>query len=218
MAKKKQAPAATNQTTAVLAQGRASQTALRERGEALVAEAVGLKARIARDFWELGRRLMAMRDEGIHTALGYDRLDALFADRIGIAPTMAFKLIVVAEQLPRVEAVKLGQEKAYALVALARATPGVDSAAELAASDVEVAGKPLSQASLRELQAAVAAARPKRPRTLAERGRANAERRLIKGLHERLDALGLPRREIACEGDAVILRLTRRQVQRLIAG
>ena len=217
MAKQANAKTAVAKAGGVVAKGRAAKAALRARGEALISEAVALKARISKDFWELGRRLMTMRDEEVHAALGYDRVDDLIAERVGIAATVAWKLIAVAEQLPRAEAVKLGQEKAYALVTLARATHVADSAAELAAADIDVGGKPLSQASLREVQAAVAAARPKRPPTLAELKRASAERALVKALQARLDGLGLPKRKVELDGDTVVLRLTRKQAERLLA-
>src|SRR5262245_6678617 len=117
--------------TALLVKGRGAKAALRARGEELVAQAIRLRDRAARDFWELGRVLVTMRDEGVHAALGYVRFDDMVGERIGIAKTVAWKLIAVAEQLPRAEAVKLGYEKAYALIELAKATPEDDSAAEL---------------------------------------------------------------------------------------
>ncbi len=199
-------------------QARAAKAELQGRGEALIAQAVALEERIAKSFWELGRVLMTMRDEAVHHALGFERIDDCIASRIGIAPTLAWKLITVAEQLPRAHAVKLGQEKAYALVELARVTPAIDSAAALVEADVEIGGKPVSQASLRELQAAAAAARPKRPITLDARKRALADRTLVKDLQRRLDGIGLPKRKVEIQGDEVTLRLTRRQVTRLLAG
>lgn len=150
----------------LVTQGRERNAARATRGEELVGKAQGLLARIERTFWEVGRVLVTIRDEALHRALGYDNLEVLAAERLGLSKTVAWKLLSVAETLPRDEAVKLGQEKAYALIAYARAAPDQDPTV-LIQEDAAIAGKPLSEATVRDLEAATAAARPKRPLTLA---------------------------------------------------
>ena len=153
---------------ALVSQGRGAKGALANRGEALLEQAIALKAKIARDFWELGRVLAAMRNEGVATALGFASLEALADARLGMKKSTLWKLVAVAEQLPRAEAVRLGVEKAYALVAYAKATPEDDSAAALAKGGATIDGKPLARVTVKELRGAGAAAKPKRPPTLAE--------------------------------------------------
>ncbi|MFO0747162.1 MAG: hypothetical protein U1F43_16085 [Myxococcota bacterium] len=199
----------------VLVAGRSAKAALRARGEELLAKAVALKERIARDFWELGRLLTTMRDEDVHAALGYERLDDMLDDRLGLARTAAWKLMAIAEQLPRDEAVKLGQEKAYAVVVYAKSTGAPEDAATLAKTDAPIGGKPLSQATVRELVAAAAAARPKKPSSLVERVRASADRALLKDVRARLADVGVPKDAVTLVGDHVVITLNRRQAERV---
>lgn len=200
---------------ALLTTAKGARGALAARFEALLEEAATLQRKIATDFWQLGRVLLRLRDERAHVALGYDRFDAMVAERLGIATTTAFKLVAVAERLPRVEAARLGQEKAYALLAYAEAAPAEASPADLAREDAVIAGKPLSQVTVREIVAATAAARPKRPPTLAARAAATESRARAIAVAKRL---GVGRGAVTAEGDGVVIRLTRRQVARLLRG
>ncbi len=201
----------------VIVRGREAKTALVARAEKLVAKARGLMEQIERNFWELGRVLEAIRSEELHRVLGYDNLEVLAEEGLGLSKTVAWKLIAVAQGLPRTEAVKLGQERAYALVAYAKATGEGDDAVALVRRDVAIAGKRLSQTSVRELKAATAAARPKRPRTFAEAAQAKADRALLVTVRERLGAVGVPKRSVAFVGDAIVITLSRVHARRVVA-
>lgn len=201
----------------IIVQGRETKTALRARAEKLVATARGLVEEIERNFWELGRVLEEIRSEELHRVLGFDNLEVLTEQRLGISKTVAWKLIAVAQGLPRTEAVKLGQERAYALVVYAKATGEGDAAAELVRRDVAIGGKKLSQTSVRELKAATAAARPKRPRTFAEAAQAKADRVLLASVRERLVAVGVPKTTVAFVGDAIVVTLSRAHARRVVS-
>jgi len=183
------------------------------RVEAMLTEADALRRRIARDFWELGRVLGGLRAEEAHVVLGFDRFDNLITERLGLAATTAFKLIAVADRLPRTEAVALGQEKAYAILTYADAAPDAVEPVALVRNDALVGDKPLSRSSVRDIVAATAAVRPPRPQSLAARRRAQEDRATARALGEQL---GLPRGAVSVEGDGFVIRLTRRQVARAL--
>ena len=189
--------------------------ASRARGEELIKRAQRLQQNIAKDFWELGRLLQEMRDQSIHRAFGFERLEDLIDERLSIPRTLAWKLMAVAEHLPRLEAVKLGQEKAYALVAYTKAAPKVGDPAALAKADAKVGGKALSEASVRDLQSAIAAVRAKLPKSLAARKKERLDRELLKTVRERLGAVGVPKAAIVMNAGKVVVNLTRKQAQRL---
>ncbi len=220
MARSTKATEANRLTTARVAQkaGAAAKAELVARGDALVNKALALKDRIARDFWQLGRVLVTMRDEGVHAALGFDSFEALASQRLGIAKTTAWKLMAVAEQLPRAKAIALGVEKAHALIAYAKATPEDDSARGLAAADATIGGRRLSQASVREVGDAAAQRRPKRPPTFAEAAQDKADRELLARVTNHLAGARVPRSAVSLVGERVRIELTRRQVARMLAG
>ena len=191
---------------------------LRERGDALVNKALALKDRIARDFWQLGRVLASMRDERVHTALGFDSFEALATQRLAIPKTTAWKLMMVAEQLPRAKAIELGVEKAYALIAYTKATPEADSARALAAADATIGGRRLSQASVKEVGAAAAQRRPTRPPTFAEAAQAKADREMLARVTNHLAGARVPKSAVTLVGDRVHVELSRRQIARMLAG
>ena len=189
---------------------------MKARGEELVAQALALQERIAKNFWELGRLLATMRDEGIHGALGFPSLEGLVAARLGLKRSQAWKLMTVAERLPRAEAVALGVEKAYALIAYTEATPEEDRPADVAKSDAKVGGRVLSKATVKDVQAATHAARPKRPPTLAERREAKADEAMLQRVRQHLGAVGVPKAAVSLSGDQVRVLLSRRQVARML--
>ena len=199
----------------VVTQGRQRQAVLATRGEELINKAQGLLARIERTFWEVGRVLVSIRDESLHRALGYDNLEVLARERLGLSKTVAWKLLSVAEVLPRDEAVKLGQEKAYALIAYARAAPDQDPTV-LIQEDAAIAGKPLSETTVRDLEAATAAARPKRPLTLAAARQKREDRELLLALRERLRSVGIPKSAVEVGSQGFVITLSRPHARRLV--
>lgn len=200
-----------------LAQGRSHKTAARARGEALVAEGLRLTARLNRDFWDLGKLLATMHAESTHVTLDFESFDALATERLGIKRSTAYKLMAVAEQLPRAQAVALGVDKSYKLTQFAERTPAHDTARTLAETDALIAGKRVSEMTTRELDAATAARTPKRPKTLAEVGEARADRELLREMVAHLGQVGVPKSAVKLVGDRVEVVLTRTQAARVLA-
>ena len=139
------------------------------RAEALIALILRRKARIVDDFYDIGEALRVILREKLYESLGYASFEALLTARELLGISQATKLIAVVEQVPREQAVRLGSEKAYALVSYAGATPAADSPASLVADDARIDGKPVSSSSSRDLLAATrkvrAAVRDARPAT-----------------------------------------------------
>jgi len=200
----------------VLQEGRELAVQARARAEELVAEALAAKARIARDFWEIGRVLILLRAEGLLKILGYDKVEELAEDRLGLSRSTTWKLLSVAVSLPREEASKLGYEKSYAVVSLARVAPELGSPEDIVLRDVEVEGRPVSAASVRELREVIAARRPRPPVRLVDRKQAEEDRGLVAGLRAKLKPVGVPRDAVRVEGEHVVVRLTRAQAARLM--
>ena len=120
------------------------------------------RKRIAEDFYDIGEALRRLREPRLYQALGCDRFADLL-EKAGISATQAHKLIAIVEQLPRSRALALGQEKSGALVSLAAATPGVDTATSLAHARVPLRGRhtplDIAHASARAIERAATAAR-----------------------------------------------------------
>lgn len=201
-----------------IARGRAERESRKQRAETLVREIDELRKTITRAFWDVGRRLREMRDEQLHTSLGFERFDAFVEQRLGLSQAGAWKLVAVSEQLPRATATELGQEKAYALVTYTRSQPEPQDPAELVARDAEIGGKPLSQVSVRDLLAAARAARVPRPKSLAQRAADAETKKTLAAMKAllRTKGLGSPTLEARPEGISVVF--THHQISRLLGG
>ncbi len=151
-------------------------TAGAKRAEDLLTLIARRKSRILEDFYDIGESLHELHHKQLFTALGFDSFDALLAAREVMGRTQAYKLITIVKSLPRARALELGQERAYALAALAAATPGRETASVLLQTGVKVHGKvrDVTKMSKRELEAASKIVRPKRARDPAA---AEAERK-----------------------------------------
>jgi hypothetical protein len=125
------------------------------------AEILRLKGEVARNFYELGYWLKRVRDEGLYRARGHATFEAYLGKDVGFSRGHAYTFMRVAERLPADFAVKLGVEKAEALLAYLDATPKEESAAEVGAVTIPVErdGKrvdvPVGRATVREIRAAV---------------------------------------------------------------
>lgn len=83
-----------------------------------------------------------------------------------MSSAQVFKLIKLVASVPREEALAMGQEKAFALVRYAAATPVIDTPKTLMESGTLPDGKPVADASVRDLQQAIHRVRNKpRPRS-----------------------------------------------------
>ncbi len=144
-------------------------TAAARRAEELLALIARRKENIVDAFYDVGQALQEMLDNKLHMALGYDNFEAMIAARNVIGRSQAFKLIAVVKQLPRAEAIAMGQERAYALANLAAATPQHDTATSIVTKGVRVRGtvRDVSRLSVREIESLAKQVRPRKKKTSA---------------------------------------------------
>jgi hypothetical protein len=186
--------------------------ARRARALALLAQIERSKPRIVDEFHGIGAALGELLEARLHEVLGHASFAGLLEARDVIALTTAKKLIAIAENLGRDAAVRLGRERAYALVAYAAATPDSDSAATLAARDGEIGGKRLSGLSKREIEAAT--------RSIRGRGRAHspiekARRAALQDVKRVVKAWNVGPVDVALRGARIVVNLTVEQAARL---
>lgn len=126
----------------------------RARAESLLELIARRIARIQEDFYELGAALKQLRDEKLYAALGYRTFDELLAKRRPIGRTQAYKLIALVENVTRDQALALGEEKAYALARLAKATPAADTVGSILETGIEIGSshKHLKGMSVRQIE------------------------------------------------------------------
>lgn len=134
-AKKKKTHSLIARETAAAA---ASHARHRARAESILQLIARRIARIQEDFYELGIALKQLRDEKLYAALGYRTFDELLAKRRPIGRTQAYKLIALVENVTRDQALALGEEKAYALARLAKATPAADTVGSILETGIEM--------------------------------------------------------------------------------
>ena len=135
-----------------------------------------------------------------------------------LSDSQAYKLIAVVENLPKREAVRLGFEKAAALVAYAAATPEVDSAAALAKSDALIGDKRVSKASVRDLEAHGRQVRAKavaaKPKSAAQAAKVKADAAVVKRVKAKLAAAGFGRATVTLAAKQVVIALARSPFER----
>jgi hypothetical protein len=178
----------------------ATRKEVNDRAEAtsLVAEVKRRMSRIAEDFYDMGRELSKLRDPRLYRALGRSSFAQLVEEDVGISGSQAYKLVAIAEQLPRERALALGTEKASALVQLARATPALDTAETLATGKVKLPGRrepvALAEVSADEI---ARAARAQRDKTGGAAAAAQREaERVVKRCEAALHEAGLERARV----------------------
>lgn len=189
----------------------------RERAIELLDMIARRKTRILEDFYDIGAALAELSDKQLYLALGF----ASFADMLDHHEVMGYsqakRLMTVVAKMPRAQAVKLGAERAYALVAYTSATPEADDPAELAKKDVKIGGKPISQASVRHLEGAAkkvrAKQRAKQPPSEAERAAAATLRAARPRLTAALTKLGIARPRIEMRGSDTLIVITAAQIE-----
>jgi alkylated DNA repair dioxygenase AlkB len=131
---------------------------------------------VVESFYYMGEALREIADKKLYAAAKHASMEAfLEAERL-MSVRRTRKLIAVTRKVPRPTALTLGQERTYALVSYTQVTETHDSAKNLVMENARIHGKPIEQASLREIEAATRAARTdqrkRRPRSEAERDRA----------------------------------------------
>jgi hypothetical protein len=192
--------------------------AKRRRAEALLALVQRRKQHITEDFYDIGEALRELLRKKLYEPLGFASFDDLVRAHDLMSVEQARKLVALVEHMPREEALRLGQEKAYALVAYTLATPEPDVPADLVRADVKLGDKPLSEASVRDIKAAAAEARkkqPKKPLGEAERARLRRDKHLLAAARLVLKRAGVNRSEIVVRRDKVVITLAASTVERL---
>lgn len=191
MAARKNHAAAKNPTKArvraLVTVGRGASKAGAARAEDLLDLIVRRIHRIREDFYDIGVALRELMDKKLYAPLGFVSFEDMLSKRGIMGKTQAYKLIAIARELPRSEALDVGQERAYALTALASATPEVDDARTILATGVKVRGKTkdVSHLSRREIENVTKAIRKPRKPTSAAKAAAQLATRAQKALRAR---------------------------------
>jgi hypothetical protein len=151
--------------------GTAAATAATRRAEELIALILRRKENITDAFYDIGVALKELIHKKLYVALGYASFHELLAARALMGRTQAYKLIAIVQQLPRSRAIEAGQERAYALTALAKASSDPDTAATLLETGVKVRGKRsnVSKLSVRGIEKLTAEVRPRKKKTPEQR-------------------------------------------------
>jgi hypothetical protein len=193
-----------------------------ERARALLDSIARRKQRIAEDFYGLGEELRELRDKKLYAKVyGYSSFDVFLEERAVYSPTQARKLIAVVRGMSKARALKLGIEKAYAAVALAKATEAKDSADEIFEKGHKVCGKRPSEASIDDFEAEARRAREMRKSkrsskivTSAERERKKRRSAGVKVLRAALKSAGI-KGTLDERRDGVVLIVPWKSVERL---
>jgi hypothetical protein len=148
------------------------------------------RAEIADAFYDIGEALVRLKRREVVLALGCKTFAEVCEKHVAISATQAERLIDIVENMTREVAIELGSTKAASVVALARATPADDTAAELLAHGVRVHGKKLdvAHASSRAIASATAKVR----RHAVSRGRtvSKSEHGEVQALVRSLESAG----------------------------
>lgn len=174
-------------------------TRLAAEGRDLVALVHRKRDVISEAFYDIGIALRRLGEREMLLALGVQTFPELCESKLALSATAGAQLVEIVTRMTREEAVAMGQAKATALVALAKATPGTDTPGALfrrrrvrLPNGVEIDTHTTSARHIervaKELRDAQDAGRPRRGRTTTPAERAFAAR-LEKSLH----AAGLTR-------------------------
>lgn len=172
---------------ALVTAGHAASKAGLQRAEDLLELIARRMNRIREDFYDIGVALRELIDKKLYRPLGFVSFEDMLAKREIMGKSQAYKLIAIARELPREEALTVGQERAYALTALAAATPEVDDARTILAAGVKVHGKTknVSKLSKREIENVTKEVRAPRKANPAAKAAAGLARRAQQELRAR---------------------------------
>ena len=207
----------------VTTQARGKKAQLYQRAETAMARIQDLKAKSARAFYELGRALVAFRDDGLYVAYGYRSWTKFLqeTDVLGIQRTLVAKLIAVASHLSRERAIDLGQEKAYVLATYVKAVGDAD----LASNEDLFGDRVVSKMSTRELQREVKqAVRQLQPpklriaRSRAAQATGKSDAALIRQVDKRMRAIGTKPVSVTIVDGIVTIRVGRAEATRFAEG
>jgi hypothetical protein len=174
---------------------------------------------IVERFYDLGEALREMLETRRYTAGGHTSLRAFLAAEGLVSYAKANRLIAIVRKVPRAQALVLGQERAFALVAYTDATPEGDSPAALLAADAKLGATPVAQASVRQIEAATRAARSARAKSGAvsegARAKARADAATLRAVKRALRDAGLAGAAVQVGRNRVTITVDRARADRL---
>lgn len=145
-----------------------AQVAHRARGRELIELIRARRSDVTVAFLDIAEALVALDDERVIEALGRKSFAEVCEKDIDISMTKARQLMALASSMPRRLVMKLGQDRASAVLDLVLARGGIEKPTELLAQEIALpSGKTLRvasapTASLREAATELRRARPKR--------------------------------------------------------
>jgi hypothetical protein len=167
---------------------------LAEEGRADVALIQRRRARIMEDFYDVGEALVRLKRPGVAAAMGYRSFADLCSGELAMSVAKADELIRIVAHVGREDAVRFGQDRTAALLALADATPEEDSPAILEKAVLRLpSGKKLdvAKASARALLEGAKEIRAAGGKTRRGRTTTPAERAACAHLQAELRHLGV---------------------------
>ena len=168
----------------------------RAKAESLLSEIARRKQRIAEDFYEIGLALRDLSKQRMYVALGFSSFDALLTGRDVMGRTTAMRLVRLVSSMSRDEALAYGQEKASALLDYAKATSDVDTPKTLVQAGRLPNGKPIAEASVRDLKEAAKQVRAKSGKSPTRSPEARAAENEAKALRAWLRARGAAKAKV----------------------
>jgi hypothetical protein len=150
---------------------------------------IALNQRTVSDaFYDIAISLNVLRQKEVYVALGYESFDAVIPST-GLSRSLCFQLVQLPEHFSRDTAISLGPDRSRALIRYVNATPEEDDAETLAREDAVIAGKPLSELTVDEIdQAAREATPPEKQKTRPGEKEAHEVRRAVQKKLEKLKA------------------------------
>lgn len=193
---------------------------LRARAETLTDSIIVDLATLAQTFWQIGEKLHEIIDDRLFVSLGFDDFGDYVEARLGVAIAQAYKMVRVVRNYARGDAEKLGLERATSLVRYAKHV-GVDPG-ELVREDAVVGDKPVSLASVRDIDLAARAVylakKAARSRAPAARAVKREDRRMTEELAALLASQNIRGARITVAKGDLVIRLDRAKLRKQLLG
>lgn len=193
----------------------AAKRAQRARCEELLALIARRKAEAVEAFYDMGEALREIHRKKLYTALGYTSFEQLLSERSVMSVTQASKLMKIVEHTSRSLALKLGQERAFALVGYVEATEESDTVEEIVKSERKIAGVPAAKASKRALEQEAKKLRDAKPKSAKQKAVNKAHQLLQRRLSAMLKANGLSKVTLEPQHNGVSAHFTYQQLEKL---
>lgn len=136
------------------------------------------QAEIAEAFYDVGEALVRLKRPDVAQAVGRASFKELCEKDLEMSVATANRLITIVTQVPREDALRMGQQRSLALAELAKATPEADTAVQLDKATRKLpSGKKvdLGKASGNEILAAAKELRTAKPGLGRPKGRTTSE-------------------------------------------